>query len=147
MKHLLIIFSLLAFITPAHAGELDGKGLICKPDKPKKKFDVSIYYFENGEVTNILAPNRIRKSGVLTRKMGVYSARNFEITWWSMDLDNKEIVATYKVDRQTLKMKSIWKLFGTTNYTCRVAENKRAIGKYLKQRIRRIQSEKKKNKL
>ena len=62
MKYLAVILALIIG-TPsiAYAGELDGKGLICKPDKPKKKFDVSIYYFENGEVTNILAPNRIRK--------------------------------------------------------------------------------------
>ena len=147
MKHLLIIFSLLAFITPAsaYAEGVNDKGLICINQNTKKSVGV---YFKK----TLLQKNKVTElfTGYLNGPMkqinkefsyfanldhiewngGEYSGTKKKILFENSLADTSDLFSVYrfKLNRETLQL-SVNDEF---MYRCRVVNSKREIVNFFK---------------
>ena len=150
MKYLAVILALIIG-TPsiAHAGELDGKGLICKSlDAPNDPMRGKQFLFRNSKVQSYgLNPfsNLLGKSvpDITIGDEGSYSPSPSTVTWHS------ETFSKTSVDRKSLVLLIEEDFAGRYRrilFQCRIS-NKQGINAHMKNLQRSIKSSMKKNKL
>ena len=152
MKHLLIIFSLLAFITPAHSSQIDGKGLICDPTNGLDR--QKVFLFKSGKALRYSSSKKI--ISVLRNKPEFYlqileepySIYTHKITWGVgayYGEGSYRGMPEYFLNRKNLQLK--W-LSGQTSweFQCRIS-NEQEINRVMERKVRRDNQYMKKNKI
>ena len=147
MKHLAVILALIIG-TPsiAHAGELDGKALICKEDGEKDKYHYTVHGFADGKVKSFSSPKKKdwRKRGfVMRRGTRSYYVKPFEITW--TDFLNKDPLIYYRVNRKTLRL-TYKSTYNNVTASCKVSSHE-DVPAFFDKNIRNMEAEMKKNKI
>ena len=113
MKTFLTILIVTFFITPVHAGELDGKGLECTLVENPLNFGPKYYLFENGKVVQSYVDNSTPLRIKRDTYQDDYEATVDAITWSN----------SYTLDRKTLKLSDSMGM-ETQFYYCQVMTHK-----------------------
>lgn len=98
MKYVVILVSLLGFMPPVQAGEVDGAGIICHKQEGYGKKYLDPIFLENGSVLAV----ELEKLTIRKRQLGEYRASSSSITW-RHDVESGGSVEN-SLDRETLKL-------------------------------------------
>ena len=129
MKYLVTLALLLGFTAPAHAGEMDGKGLECTVVENSLNFGPRYYLFDNGKVVQPYVDNLTPLSIKREIYQGDYEATSSAIVWST----------SYTFDRKTLKL-SVSMGMETQKYYCQVMTPEE-IESILQKQIRALKEE------